>query len=402
MSAEEPSLAVRPRPASFFLRRRFLRPFTPVASLAVVGLVALLVSANLLLPFERLVTLEGTGGSKAEFLDDEGVRELLLRHHMRVEVTRQGSRSAATADLNSLDFVFPSGQPAAELVTQRRRAAGQYASPNRPFVSPIVLATYREYAETLRAARVATPQATPGFDQPYFYDLDIGGFLNLGRAGNSWDDLNIGAHGFTNGNTVLAQTTDICTSNSSATYLGLVSYLTRNGLPTTERDARDLAAEIKPLLRGQGLPARAPEDIYFIPEGREIAPIVVIYEHQYLAHQLRHRERFGELDGERVLLYPSTVFQTEPTLIALNEDADRLGGLLTTDAGLRRRALELGFRVLDSNREDSSEQLAEFLAERAVPVPSMAASDTRALLPDVPLLEEMIVTTGDCSPVVPK
>jgi len=113
---------------------------------------------------------------------------------------------------------------------------GQYASPNRPFVSPIVLATYREYAETLRAARVATPQATPGFDQPYFYDLDIGGFLNLGRAGNSWDDLNIGAHGFTNGNTVLAQTTDMCTSNSSATYLGLVSYLTRNGLPTTERD----------------------------------------------------------------------------------------------------------------------------------------------------------------------
>jgi len=59
-----------------------------VASLAVVGLVALLVFANLLLPFERLVTLEGGMGSKADFFEDEQVRDLLLRHHIRVHVTR--------------------------------------------------------------------------------------------------------------------------------------------------------------------------------------------------------------------------------------------------------------------------------------------------------------------------
>ena len=391
MSAEEPSLAVRPRPVPFFLRRRFLRPFTPVASLAVVGLVALLVSANLLLPFERLVTLDGGMGTNADFFNDERVDELLLRHHMRVHVTRQGSREAATGDLDSLDFVFSSGQPAAELVIQRRRAEGKYKSVHRPFVTPIVLATYREYAETLRGAGVATPQATPGFDRPYFYDLDMGGFLNLVRAQKSWDDLNISAHGFTNGNKVLAQTTNVCTSNGAATYLGLVSYLTRGGVPSSELDAVALATKIKPLLRDQGLPADAPE-LYFVPEGRQTAPIIVIYEHQYLTHQLRHRE----LDGDRVLLYPSTVFQTQSEFIALNEDADRLGRLLITDPDLSRRALELGFRVLDSNREDSSEQLAEFLAERAVPVPSMAASDTRALLPNVPLLETMIVVAGDC------
>src|ERR1700754_1052766 len=117
----EPGLDVRPRPAPFFLRRPFVRRFTPVASLGVIGLVALLVSGNLMLPFERLVTLEGAGGSKAEFLEDTEVRDLLLRHHMKVQVTRQGSRGAATGDLDALDFVFPSGQPAAELVGQRRR-----------------------------------------------------------------------------------------------------------------------------------------------------------------------------------------------------------------------------------------------------------------------------------------
>jgi len=401
-ATQEPSLAVRPRPAPFFLRRRFLRQFMPVASLAVVGLVALLVSANLLLPFERLVTLEGAGGSKAKFLDDQQVRELLLRHHIRVQVTRLGSRGAA-ADLDSLDFIFSSGQPAAELVTQQRREAGKYASAKRPFVSPIVLATYRDYAETLRAAGISSPQATPGFDQPYYYDLDVGRFLALVRAQRTWDDLDIRAQGFTNGNTVLAQTTNVCGSNSAATYLGLVSYLTRGGVPTTEQDAANLAAEIKPLLRSQGLPVGlAPADLYFVPEGRQIAPIIVLYEHQYLAHQLRHRDRFDELDGDRVLLYPSTGLQTEPTLVALNEAADRLGGLLSTDDGLRRRALELGFRVLDPNLESSSEQLPRFLAGQGVPEPSTAASDTRALLPDTPLLETMISVVGDCPPGVPE
>jgi len=396
--ASEPSLAVRPRPTPFFLRRRFLRPFAPVASLAVGGLVALLVSANLLLPFERLVTLEGTMGAMAHFFNDERVRELLLRHHMRVEVIRQGSRDGATGDLGSLDFAFPSGQPAADLTVQRRRAEGKYYSQHRPFVSPIVLATYREYAETLRAAGVATPQVNPHFDRPYHYNLDMVGFLGLVRAEKSWDDLNGRAHGVTNGNKVLAQTPDVCTSNSGATYFGLVSYVVHGRVPTTEEEATDFATEIKPLLDDQGLPLPAPE-IYFLPEGRQTAPITVLYEHQYLADQLGHREQSGKLDDDRVLLHPNTAFQNQPQFVALNEDANRLGRLLITDPELRRRALELGLRVLDPGRGTSSEQLSTFLAERGVPVPS-PGSDTRAVLPDMPLLEKMISVS--CPPVVPK
>jgi len=37
-----------------------------------------------------------------------------------------------------------------------------------------------------------------------------------------------------------------------------------------------------------------------------------------------------------------------------------------------------------------------------VPEPSTAASDTRALLPDTPLLETMISVVGDCPPGVPE
>lgn len=384
-----------PRP--WFLRRRFLRAFTPVGALAVVGLATLLVSGNLLLPFERLVTLEGAMGSKADFFDDAQVNEILLRHHLRMHLTRIGSRDATTIKLDDYDVVFPSGKPTVELIIKQRRAAGEYNIRYPPFVTPIVLATYREFAETLRRNGVATPQPTQGVD-PLYYTLDFAKFLDLVRQRKTWDQLGIGAFGISNGNEVLAQTSNVCASNSGASYLAMVAFTILGRVATTEQEAMDIAAEIKPLLVAQGLPRSAPMEDYLVPEGRTIAPIVVAYEHQFLTHQLQFTERSGRPDHDRVLLYPSTGLQTEPELIALDDNGDRLGRLLTTDPQLRRRALELGLRVLDSTGVNSSEQLSKFLTEQGVPVPTTPADATKAVLPDVPLLEKMISVVGDCPP----
>lgn len=398
-AAREPSLTVR-RPVPWFLRRQFLRQFTPVASLAIVGFVALFVSVNLRLPFEKLVRLEGSMGAQAHFVDDERVRELLLRHHMRVDVVRQGSIAAVTGDLDSLDFVFASGQPAAERLVERRRTTGEYYSLKRVFVSPIVLATYREYAETLRAAGIATQQIAPGFDRPYYYNLDMAGFLDLVRTEKSWNDLNGRAHGVINNNQVLAQTPNVCESNSGGTYVGLVSYVVHGRAPSDEEEAADFATKIKPLINRQGLNVIAPET-YFLPDGRQNAPITVLYEHQYLAHQLSHRERTGELNDDLVLLYPDTAFLTQALFIALNDDADRLGELLRTDPDLGNRALELGLQPVNPYGAARTEQLSEHLAEQGVPEPS-SGSDTRAVLPEGPLLDKMISVVGDCPPVGPQ
>jgi hypothetical protein len=166
-------------------------------------------------------------------------------------------------------------------------------------------------------------------------------------------------------------------------------------VPITDEEAVKFADDIKPVLRDQGLSVTNPLSVYLAPEGPQIAPIIVVYEHQYLAYQLSHRERFGELDSDRVLLYPNPLFESQPELIAFNEDADRLGQLLTTDPDLRRRALELGFRVITPGVADSSEQLSGFLPARGFPLPS-PPSDTKAVLPEVPLLERMISVVGGC------
>ncbi|MGH3567511.1 MAG: hypothetical protein ACRDRH_16050 [Pseudonocardia sp.] len=385
--ADEPLFEV---PQPFYLRPRFLRPFIPAFALTVVGLVALLVS-GLLVPSEPVVTLEGKMGVNADFFDDEQVQEILLRNRLRVHVTRMGSIEAVTTNLDSTDFVFPSGQHAVELFTQRLVDEGRLLPTSlRPFVSSIVLATYRDYAKTLEERGLAEPQPGQGVD-PLYYDLDIKAFIDLGLfdTKTSWNQLRAGRPGLDNGNQVLAQTTDMCTSNGGGAYLALAAFVV-GGAPTTDQEMVALVDKIAPLLRAQGQPVSNPE-IYFNEEGRRTASIIVLYEHQYLAHQLRHRLDRRELDTDRVLLYPDRGLQTGPEFVPLTEDGARLGRLIVTDPDLRERATQLGFRVLDS----SDGELSRFLAERGVPVP-YSDTETKVILPRADLLGKMIKAVDEC------
>ncbi len=365
-----------------------------------IALVTVLVFMIKLLSDDGVVTLEGKMASKADFFKDQEVQELLKKHHFRVHITQTGSREIAIHDIDSFDFVFPSGQPAADLIARERGAQGKYINQHRPFVSPIVLATYREYAETLQDAGIVTLQRSSSQENSLYYTIDMGKFLKLTEAGRLWNDIGIGKHGVTNGNKVLAQTADICEANSAGTYLGLIGFVENNNdVPETEQEADKLAEKIKPLLVGQGLPGTEIFPPYVAPEGKGIAPIVVVYEHQYLAYQIQHKAQSGELDRGRVLLYPATQFVTQPAFIALTPDGDRLGRLISTDPDLQRRATELGFRVLDDPAGGiESGRLSRFLQGKGIPVPDTEANHTRATMPSLALLERMIAIVGDCPP----
>ncbi|MFJ1970989.1 hypothetical protein ACIO93_20150 [Streptomyces sp. NPDC087903] len=365
----------------------------------VIGLVLLMASGHLLLPLERVVTIEAKMASKRDFFEDAEVERLLMKHGFRVRITRMGSREIAVQDFEGYDVVFPSGQPAADLITRERAAADRPVTTYRPFVSPIVLATYREYAEALRDAGVATPQRDSG-DNPLYYTLNMKGFLNLTSNGKRWDDIGISRHGVRNGNKILAQSSDICESNSGGTYLGLVAFVeNKNDAPDNAAAAERLARSIKPLLVEQGLPSSEKAETYLSADGKSISPVAVVYEHQFLAHQIRYRAAEGTPDNGRVLLYPSTRFVTEPQLVALSRDGDRLGDLITKDPELQERAVELGFRVRDSGSGSTSDQLNSFLADRDIPAPVTSADDTKAVLPRLSLLERMIQIVGDCPPL---
>jgi hypothetical protein len=396
----EPRLVAYRRVTPFYLRRRFVWSFGPAFLCVLVGLGVLLPSGNLLLPFERTLTLEGKMGSKADFFDDAQVQRILMTHHISVHVTRTGSRDVAVHDIDQYDFVFPSGQPAADLIIRERTNAvpGRYTKVYRPFTSPIVLATYREYAETLADNAVATPEGESGTGEALYYRLDLNAFLDLvADRATTWNSIGIQRHGVSNGNGVLANSPNICSSNSSGTYMGLVAFV-RNGnkLPLDLAEATRLANEIRPLVTAQGLPGADLFRPYITPDGPGAAPIIVVYEHQFLAYQVEQQAQFGRPDSSRVLLYPSTNFLTQPEFIALNPYGDRLGQLVADDPALRRRAVELGFRVLAPTSAAESLPLANYLEQHHVPVPSSGNDDTKALLPELDLFEEMIKITGGC------
>ncbi|MFE7127145.1 hypothetical protein [Streptomyces sp. NPDC057617] len=398
---EEPRLEIR-RPSSPWWRRRdFLVVFLPLLAAVLTGVTLLAAAGKILLPFERITTLEAKMASKRDFFEDPEVQRLLLKHRIRVHITSSGSREVAIRDISSYDFVFPSGQPAGDLIVAERQAKGRDPKVFRPFVSPIVLPTYRAYAETLEDAGIATAQSGSGPGRPLYYVLDMEKFLKAIAQKRRWNEIGIRDHGISNANRIVVQSSDVCDSNSAGTYLGLVAFTWHGGadeVPDTDEEADGRGRAIKPLM-DQGLPGTDVFRTYISPEGDRIAPVVVAYEHQYLNYQAQYQAESGKLDTDRVLLYPSAQFVTQPQFIALNEEGDRLGELITHDPELRQRAMELGFRILDPAGEVAGDQLTTFLEERNIPVPSMADDNTRSSMPRLRYLERMISIVGGCPAV---
>jgi hypothetical protein len=395
LKVDVPEVAPEPRSRVPWLIPRI------VAAATVLCVVVVLVQGHSTLPFRRVVTIEAKMASKSDYFEDPEVKRLLIQHGFRVHVTRMGSRGIAEQNFDHYDAVFPSGQPAADLITKKQVARGRPAATYRPFVSPIVLGTYREYARTLQDAGIAKPlPGVPAGGQPLYYSLDMEKFLTATDQGKRWDDLGIARHGTHNGNKVLAQTSDICEANSAGTYLGLASYVwNKDDIPQNTAQADTFADNIKLLLNDQGMPSGEKNETYVSAEGKSISPIAVIYEHQFLAHQIAAQADTGHVDAERVLLYPSARFVTEPQFIGLTSQGDRLGELITKDPALQRRAMELGFRVRTAGSESTSDALTGFLHDHHIQAPVLSSDDTKAVLPRLDLLERMIEDVGDCAPV---
>ncbi|MGW1718996.1 hypothetical protein [Streptomyces sp. NPDC002156] len=397
---EEPRLTTRRRRA----RRRLPRHVVVAMPLALAGLISLLVSGNALRPFERITTIQAKMASKSDYFKDPEVQRLLLKHGIRVEIQRLGSRGIAQQSLKGMDVVFPSGQPAAKIILDKENRTLDSV---RPFVTPLVLATFRDYAETLEAQGVAKPQKSGG--DTLYYNLDMDKFADLldGASADTWnaigfDDVNKGE---SNGGRVLVRTSSVCESNSAGTYLSILSFVENGKQVPVAGDAKggaqgpvlDLAKKVKPLINLQGMWSDEQADSYFSGEGESIAPIAVIYEHQYLAHQLAYYERHKKQDTQRVLLYPTPYALTEPQLIGLTDDGDRLVEIIRTDAELRQRATELGFRVRFSGEEGSSDQLNAYLREHEIQVPARNSDQTKVDIPDLNVLEQIINYVGNCS-----
>ncbi len=368
-------------------RRRFLFWFVPPAGVFVLGFVALLFAGHVPGPLQPITVVRAMLASKRDFFEDEQVKRLLMSHGYQVQITPAGSfELAETADLDAYQFVFPSGQAAADRVRERRR--GKHAVAYKPFFTPLVLATFRDYAEALQKAGVAKPQ--PSLGKPLYYSVEMDKLMALVAGKGRWRDYGPGL----SANRLLVQSPDPCRSYSGAAYVGLVAFARYAQPAATEAEAVEQARGIKPMLDAEGQHSDDMAPKYFVPEGRSFATVAVIYEHQYLAHQNRRLDYGLGLDEDRVLMYPSAQHQTAPDLISFSPEGDAIGALLMSDPALRRRAVELGFHVYSA--DTAQFDFAGYLKQRGIPEPATATGDTETWLPRDAEFRRMVDEIGDC------
>jgi hypothetical protein len=301
-----------------------------------------------------LTVVRGVIGSEKEpFLRDPAVAAAFARHGFRIEVDTAGSREIATrVDLDSYDFAFPAGIPAAERIRRERRITAFY----QPFYTPMAVGTFKPIARLLAKAGVASPLADS------YWRLDIRRYLDLVGKKTRWSELP--------GNTVyparkslLIASTDVRTSNSAAMYLAVASYVS-NGERVVENAAQGdkVVDEVAPLFLGQGFSEYSSEGPFedYLTIGVGKTPMVMIYEAQYLA---RAAAQDGAIGADRVLMYPEPTVLTKHTLVPLRPPGDQVGRLLVGDPELQRLAVKHGFRTADAANVRS------YLAERNVAVP---------------------------------
>ena len=389
-STEEPGFTILDPPRSVYRRKRFLLPFGVSAGIALVGAVALFASGTVALPFQQITVVRAMMASKSVYFQDPEVRRILMANGVDVRVTDSGGSREIARDrqdrAREYDFVMPSGQAAGELI--RDRFGGRVFF---PFASPLVLGAFKEYADALVRAGAAEKQGRQEGKAELYYTLKLDAFVKeLSLPGGAkpklWSDHGIAG----NRNQIVAQSPNPCDSYSGSAWLGLVAFAANDSAAPTEQNALAVAARIKPVFEIEGLHGSGIGTSFFHPDGRTTAPVGVMYEHQYMAYQLAEVAKHGRPDTERVLLYPDAHHRTEPWLIAFSPAGERVGDLVRNHPDLRRRALELGFRLDNEN----STALTELLAQRGLPEPEL--SPTEGFLPKPPELEQMIREVGRC------
>lgn len=282
----------------------------------------------------KTATLRGVIGSeKEEFFRDPEVTRTLLDRGFVVQIEKAGSREIAGFDLTKYDFAFPGGQPAAEKIRRESKATTVHS----PFFTPMAIASWRSIATLLQANGMAE-------DKGGYYTLDMRKLMSFMAEGKRWKDLTDNGSYAVN-KSILVSSTDVRKSNSAAMYLALASFVANaNNVVENEADITRVLPAVQPLFLKQGFVENSSEGPFesYLLMGVGKAPLVMIYESQYVARALAAN---GGISAEMVLMYPQPTVFTKHILVPFSDAGARLGALLETDPDLQRLAMQYGFRT---------------------------------------------------------
>lgn len=286
---------------------------------------------------ERITVKVLTGSEKEKFLTDPELTKVLDSEGIVLSVQKAGSREIATRpDLKTFDVAYPAGAHAAVKIAQVTGSKRTFAT----FYTPMAVASWKTLVPVLEKAGVVSQKAGN------FYIVDMARLLDMMRKGTRWKDLP-GNTAYSVGKSVLITSTDVRKSNSGGMYLSLASYLANgSNVVDTEADADKVAAGMVSLFSKQGFQESSSagpfEDYTAMGIGK--APLVMIYEQQFLEYALSH----AKPNPDMVLFYPVPTILSKHTLVALTDKGARFAQVMTTNPKINSIAQHYGFRTPES------------------------------------------------------
>lgn len=275
------------------------------------------------------------GSEKIPFLTDPQLAQVLDSEGIALDVQKAGSREIAQRpDLKSFDAAYPAGEPAAVKISQVTGAKRMYAT----FYTPLAIASWKQLIPVLQKAGVVTRKEV--------YMVDMGKLVDMMEKGTRWKDLP-GNTEYPVGKSVLVTSTDVRKSNSGGMYLSLAAYVANgDNVVDNEADADKVGDRMVTLFTRQGFQESSSagpfEDYTAMGIGK--APLVMVYEQQFLEYALAH----PNADPGMVLLYPSPTILSKHTLVALTDKGARFAQVMTTNPKVFSIAHHYGFRTQDS------------------------------------------------------
>jgi hypothetical protein len=280
-----------------------------------------------------------TGSEKENFLNDSELAKALADEGIAITVQKAGSREIATRpDLKTFDVAYPAGAHAAVKIAQNTGSKRTYAT----FYTPLAVASWKSLIPVLETSGLVSRK-----DGAYFI-VDMAKLVDMMQKGTRWKDLP-GNTAYSVGKSILVSSTDVRKSNSGGLYLALAAYLANgNNVVDNEADADKVAASMVGLFSRQGFQESSSagpfEDYTSMGIGK--APLVMIYEQQFLEYILSH----ANPNPDMVLLYPIPTILSKHTIVALSDNGARFAQAMISNPKIASIAQRYGFREQD-NRE---------------------------------------------------
>lgn len=312
-----------------------------------------------------------TGSENLGFFRDPATIERLDKLGFTVHARKAGSREIATSiDLSQVDFVMPSGVPAAEKI----RATRKTPSPTQPFYSVMAIASWKPIAEILVANGFAEKR------EGVYWIIHLDKLLDAIEQKKSWSDLKAN-QAYPARKRLLINSTDLRHSNSAAMYASLASYLFNGDVVTNRAQVDQISDRVAALFLGQGYTEHSSSGPFedFLVMGAGKSPLVMVYESQFLEEAAREPSR---LRDDMVLMYPQPTIFTERQYIPLSDNGKAFAEVLATDPELQQIAVRYGFRTRNPAAFDA------FVKKHALPVPGSFVDVVNA--PPFEMMEALI------------